>query len=191
MRDLLALRPPPIKEGGQGIGIHEDVAAHQNVVEHAHAAEERDVLKGAGDAAPRDAMRLQVVDLSALEGDRPFLRRVESGDGVDEGGLARAVGADQAEDLALADARRDVLQGVHTAEPAADIIANEDRILSGDLGHLDCSRTPGPWYSRWHRSRPLRPGPAAARLFGQSVTRAPPKACMPKPACQSLHAKPA
>src|SRR5690625_7812376 len=92
MRDLLSLRPPPVEEGGQGIGVHANVAAQQNVVEHAHAAEERHVLKGAGDAAPGDAMRLQVVDLSALEGDRPFLRRVEAGDGVDEGVLPEPLG---------------------------------------------------------------------------------------------------
>ena len=50
---------------------------------------------------------------------RPEVGRIEAGDQVDDGALARAVGADQAEDLALLDAQADTVDGLHAAEMLA------------------------------------------------------------------------
>ena len=53
---------------------HVDVAAEHDVVEHGHPGEERDVLKGAGDAERGDLGRAPAGDGVALEGDRAGIR---------------------------------------------------------------------------------------------------------------------
>ena len=54
-------------------------------------------------------------DLLALELDRARLRRQHAADRVQGGGLARAVGADQGDDLTLIDLKRHVLERVDHA----------------------------------------------------------------------------
>ncbi len=44
---------------------HVDVAAEQDVVEHRHAVEQREVLERARDAEPGDAVRRQAGDVAA------------------------------------------------------------------------------------------------------------------------------
>src|SRR5690606_41177686 len=51
---------------------------------------------------------------------------LETGDRVDQRGLARAVRADEAVDLALLDAHGNILQRLHAAEPAADVFQGQD-----------------------------------------------------------------
>ena len=58
---------------------------------------------------------------------RAALRRIEAGDGVGEGGLAAAVGADQAEDLAALDPHIDAVQRDDAAEAPLDGPAFEHR----------------------------------------------------------------
>ena len=65
----------------------------------------RGIWKVRADALVADAVRRQPADLRALEADRAGGRRVEPGDAVEDRALARAVRADQAEDLALLDRR--------------------------------------------------------------------------------------
>src|SRR5947207_2915611 len=55
--DLLILREPPVDERLEHARLHVDVPAQHEVVEHGHALEERDVLKGAGDSARGDPAR--------------------------------------------------------------------------------------------------------------------------------------
>src|SRR5690606_21384117 len=124
--DLLLLRPPPIEEGGERAGPHEDVAAEQDVVEHAHALEQGDVLEGARHAAPGDLVRADADEGLALERDRAFLRGIEAGDRVDQRRLAGAVGPDEAVDLALLDAHRDIRQRLHAAEASTDVFQRQD-----------------------------------------------------------------
>ena len=51
---LVALGPKPVEQRRERRRAHVDVAAQQDVVEHAHAAEEREVLEGARDTqSPR------------------------------------------------------------------------------------------------------------------------------------------
>src|SRR4029434_2261432 len=67
------------------------------------------VLEGAGDPQPGDAVGRQAVDAAAGEQDVAGAGLEDAGDAVEEGGLAGAVGADQAADLALADGEVDFL----------------------------------------------------------------------------------
>jgi hypothetical protein len=71
------------------------------VVEHAQRAKEADVLEGAGDPGGDDAVRAEAGERAAGEGDRTGSRGIEAGDEVECSRLARAVRADQADQLAL------------------------------------------------------------------------------------------
>src|SRR3989454_10470334 len=51
--DLLLLRQPPVDERLEHAGLHVDVAAQHQVVEHGHALEQGDVLEGAREAERR------------------------------------------------------------------------------------------------------------------------------------------
>src|SRR5208282_5981750 len=50
VRHLFLLREAPIDKGREHTGLHPHVAAQHDVVEHRHAAEQRDILKRASDA---------------------------------------------------------------------------------------------------------------------------------------------
>src|SRR5690606_40570998 len=94
----------------------------QDVVEHAHAAKERDVLEGPRYAQAGDALRFQAVEPVSLEGDGALLGRIKAGDRIDERCLARSVRSHETEDLALANGYRYALERVqprseeHTSE---------------------------------------------------------------------------
>src|SRR5262249_29393703 len=72
-------------------------------------------------------MRLEAGDIGTRELDTPLLRQIEPGDGVDNGGLARAVRAYKSENLAAGGRDRYALQRMNAAEPATDAIAGKDR----------------------------------------------------------------
>src|SRR5208283_5284727 len=129
--NFIALGPPPVEEGGERARPHIDVPPHEDVVEHAHAAEQSEVLKGAGDTEARHEMRLGSGDIAPLIENATALRRVEAGDGVDEGGLAAAVGTHQSENLARRDGERNALQRLEPTERAVDLLALQPR----HLGH--------------------------------------------------------
>ena len=55
--DLLAVRPGPVEEALQRVGLHVQVAAGHEVVDDAEAGEQLQALEGAPDAAPGDRVR--------------------------------------------------------------------------------------------------------------------------------------
>src|SRR5262249_30164934 len=77
-----------------------DVATHLDVVKHGHALEQGDVLKGARDAERRTLMRAQPGDVLPVEQDAAQARPVDPADAVEDTGLARAIRADDREELA-------------------------------------------------------------------------------------------
>ena len=97
-----------------------DVAPDHHVLERRHLGEQADVLEGAGDAGLGHFVhRRRLVGLAGqLEG--AAVGRVQAGHHVEEGGLAGAVGADQAVDLAALDGDADVGQGLQAAEALGD-----------------------------------------------------------------------
>src|SRR6185369_9143873 len=105
------------------------------VVEHAHALEERHVLEGARHPEGRHVVGPELRPVTALEEDLAFVGLVEAADHVEEGGLARAVGADDGHDLPAADLEAHPLEGLHRAEAHADPVDLEEwggrRIRSG------------------------------------------------------------
>jgi hypothetical protein len=125
----------------QAQGLHQDaafdlqVAARHDVVDHAHALEQRQVLEGARHAHLGHLAAVHVVESLAAEGDRSFRRRVDAVDAVEHGALACAVGADDGADLVLAHVERDVRERLHATEAQADVLDVEDDVADLLAGH--------------------------------------------------------
>ena len=95
--------------GGAGEAAHFQIFAHGHLLEHAPAL-----------GAERHAQRNHLAgrhadDVLAVKGHLAGARLEQAGDGVERGGLARAVGADEGDDLALVDLEGDALDGVYVA----------------------------------------------------------------------------
>jgi hypothetical protein len=106
--------PTPCELGGQGeergsLGSDLDVLANGEIVEQLGA------LPRSGEAALRAGVRRQTCEVTAVELDAAAVAN-EAGDGVDEGRLAGAVRADQADQLPIVDGEVDVLHRVHATE---------------------------------------------------------------------------
>src|SRR6266446_3538515 len=92
----------------------EDGQAH--VVEQGQLVEEVDDLEAARDARLDPALHGLRGDVLTAEEDPTTVGGQEAADQVDQARLARAVGADQRQDLALADGEVDLVDGVRVAE---------------------------------------------------------------------------
>ena len=91
-------------------------AGEHHVLENGQPVKRPRNLKGAADAEVDDPVRRLPADLPPLEPDGAAVGHERPGQHVEDGALARAVGADQAEDLALGDLERDVVDGGEAAE---------------------------------------------------------------------------
>jgi hypothetical protein len=147
---LLGLRPRQAQGVGDEAGRGAAVAADLDVVEHAHAVEQGDVLEGAADAELGDDMARPVEDGAALEQDVTLVGHVEPGEAVEKGGLAGAVGADQPGDAAGRHVEGDAIEGDDAAEAHRHIAYAQQRAGGAGLGrgaHLrlrNHGRTPAP-----------------------------------------------
>ena len=88
----------------------------------------------AGTPAADDPVRRRAQQALAVEGDLALVRLVQPGDQVEERRLARAVRADQADDLALAGVKRDVVDGDDPAEPPRHVLNREQDHGAGLYG---------------------------------------------------------
>jgi hypothetical protein len=104
------------------------MAADQDVVEGRQLAEHLGVLERARDTPPRDLMRRQRAQVVAAESDPALRRTVEARDHVEHGRLAGAVGADQREDLPIADLEAEPAQRREAAEADREIFDTEHRL---------------------------------------------------------------
>src|SRR6202043_2872424 len=112
--------------------------------------------EGAADADFGDPVRRARQDALALHQDVAGARLVEPGEAVEQRGLAGAVRADQAEDLALMHVERHAIQRDDAAEHDADVANRKQGKLSlRELG-LRHIVPPAP-------ARPERPGETVRR----------------------------
>ena len=123
---------------GIGAANPEPDRADLDVLEHGQVGERAAALEGPGEAGGRTAMRRVISDVDAGELDPPGGRGLEAADRVDEGGLARAVGADQPVDVADADLEVDLVDGLDALEMDGDPerLAACDRLGSPRLPSL-------------------------------------------------------
>ena len=103
------------------------VAADEHVVEHRQRREQREVLEGASDAEPGDAVRRHSQQILAVEHDTTAGRLVQAADAVEERGLAGAVRPDQRADLALLDREGEVGERDDSAELDPNIFDRQQR----------------------------------------------------------------
>src|SRR5262245_6338620 len=127
MLELLAPGRPHVEGVLEDVPLHPEVAPGHEVVEHAHAAEQRDVLEGPLDALHRGLVRVDLAAPAALERDGSALRVVHAVDDVQHRGLARAVRPDDGAHLVLTHIERHALQRDHAAEGERDVLDFENR----------------------------------------------------------------
>ena len=96
-----------------GMGPH--MVGGGDVLEHREVTEQGVELEGAPDAHLGHLVGLGLGDVLAAVDDVPAGGGVDAGDEVEEGGLARAVGAQEAFDLPFLDVE---IQVVHDSQPA-------------------------------------------------------------------------
>ena len=95
-------------------GLHEQIAFHaqvapgHDVVQHAHAFEQGQVLEGAGHAHDRHLVAVHVAESLAAKRDAALLRCVDAVDAIEHRAFARAIGADDGADFMLAHIKADV-----------------------------------------------------------------------------------
>ena len=99
------------------------VQADLHVVFHAQLVEEADVLKGTGDTGPVDLDGVHAVGVLAVHHDGAAGGLIDLGQQVENGGLARAVGADETGDLGAAHGEVEVVDGGEAAEVDAQMAA--------------------------------------------------------------------
>src|SRR5215472_16751504 len=131
--ELLAPGRAPVERLEQKAAAHLQESPGHDVVEHAHALEQGDVLERARDAEGGHVGRRQMRAVAALERDRALVGVIEAADGVEQGGLAGAIRADDRHDLAALDAQADPIDGDESAEPHAHAVDLEQR--SGPPAH--------------------------------------------------------
>src|SRR5437667_11154151 len=113
------------RDAGPGPAVHAD----QHVFQNRHVIEEALVLERAGDAERRDAVGGEADELqpTVVEPDPAVRRLVEARDQVEAGRLPRAVGPDEADDLALLDLERQIVHGPEPTEVLRQAFGLEKR----------------------------------------------------------------
>ena len=165
--------------------------AEHDVLARRRAGKDADELEGSGDAGATYLEGPDADDLIALKDDRPGVRRQFASDEVEDGGLARAVRADEAGDAAGGDIEGEVADGDETAEsfpeamdaehgvrrrPGA-VADHEPRARPGEAAH---ERVKGGAPARDDRAHfrvpsrcPPRPRPSEAPAAPRRPTRVP------------------
>ena len=141
-----------VEDAGERVsrGTHQRVVlGHHEVLEKRHAGEEADVLEGPrhpgmlGDAEVIHPFQREAGAILMDERDGPFCRLVETGDAVEDRGLAGAVGADERGDVAAPGFEGEIAHSSKTAEAHGQVLHVEQ----------------GSWIERGHVSRvPRQPG---------------------------------
>src|SRR5213593_264495 len=110
---------------GEHVLAEAAVQAGHHVLEDGHAAEELRGLEGAAEAARRDRARLLADERHAVETDLAAVGRIDAADDVEQRGLARAVGPDDATDLSRVEIEVDAVERDDAAEGDGDVPHDE------------------------------------------------------------------
>ena len=102
-----------------GAALH--MLADEQVAQDCLFLEEFGVLEGAGYAQFGNAVAGQGADVLALQVDAALIRVIDAADDIEEGGLAGAIGADDAEDLAGFHREADAGQRLDAAESEGQV----------------------------------------------------------------------
>jgi hypothetical protein len=144
----------PEAGGPRGAG---EPARHpdQQVLDHGQLFEELAVLERAADPAARDVVGVAAQERAAVEADVAAGRAVDAADRVEQRGLARAVRADQRDELVVAHAERQPVHGRDLAEADADLVDFEHVVTPTSAA---CAGTGAPRGTTAGSRRPTSPG---------------------------------
>src|SRR5262245_48318912 len=155
--------PEDLFESRRGVRIARAHAEHAEaqVLEDGQVGQHAPLLRNPRDAAPDDLVRWQAREIVAAQAYAAARWAREPHDRAQRRRLARAVATDEADDVALANRKRDALQDVRLAVVRMNVLELEQRHASGSLpdtsaARARCRGSP--------RASPLpAPGPDAAR----------------------------
>jgi hypothetical protein len=116
--------------------VHFDVGAHLEVLEHGHLGKDDAALRHIGEPARQHLVRAQAGDLLAVEDDPAARGADEAHDGLEGGGLARAVGTDHAHHLARVHLERDLVEDGDLAVARGQPFREEEEIRHGRRPHI-------------------------------------------------------
>src|SRR5262249_24169507 len=143
MLELLAPGAAQVQSLLEDVAFHPEIAAGHQVVENAHAAEQRDVLESARDTLPRGLVGIDRAAPATLERHGAALRAIHAVDDVEHRGLSGAVRADDCAHLVLAHVERHSLERDHAAESERNVLDLEDRFSEFPaFAHLGRGLTP-------------------------------------------------
>ena len=118
---LLPVGPGPVEKPLDGIGLHVDMAAREEVVDDTQAGKELDPLKGPSDPEFGPLVLLEMGDVLIVKEDLSPLRVIESVQAVQEAGLSRTVWTDDRQDFTRSHVDIDLREGLHALEPEGDV----------------------------------------------------------------------
>ena len=97
------------------------VHTHLHIVQRGHVGKQADILEGTGNAQTVDLVGGHSLDIDAVNQHGAPGGLVHAGEQVENGGLARAVGADQAGNLGRANGDIEAVHGGQAAEVNAEV----------------------------------------------------------------------
>ncbi len=115
-----------MKQVGEYAGRFVAMAADHDIFERSHAEEDLQVLERARQAPARELFRRKRAHLLAGKPHAALRGQVETGDEIEQRGLAGAVRADDRKDEAGRDCQAHVFDRVHAAEGDREVLGNED-----------------------------------------------------------------
>jgi len=101
---------------------------NQDVLDDGHVAEQADVLERSGNAAGRNLLRCKARNVGTAPAHPPGSRRQDPGDHVENGRLTRAIGPDEADQLAGAERERKVIHCRKAAELHQQLFKSQEYI---------------------------------------------------------------
>ena len=121
------LTPIEARHARKGAAAPTQMRAEGDILQDAHAGQDVDMLKGAPNATARDELGGPPRNTLAPEFDLSRRRPQDARHQIEDGALAGAVGADEADDLARAHVETDIVDGDQAAEFLAHRLQREQR----------------------------------------------------------------
>ena len=103
------------------------MSADEDVLEHRHAAEEAEILKGPADPQRGNAVARRQGELAPFEKDGAALKPIKPAEAVEKRGLARSVRPDEPADLPRRDLEGDAVERDDAAEADRKIADGKQR----------------------------------------------------------------